>query len=181
MCHYITLVAASSDASMLDAVMRTHGRRATPIDNPSLGAILRPGEHQYLTAARHCDCGTVFANGTELSAEEAAEERRRQWAKLEKKGWSTAKIERWFEDTERAEARPRSSAADSDSIELWTAVLNDLVRERGVAAGLFVHAYRGGLDTETFEARRNDVRPGLDLGARLSNLTEDQLLMVSPK
>jgi len=176
MCHFITLIAESDDADMLDAAMRTHGRRAQPIDNPSVRRVLKPGEHQYVSTAGHCDCGTVFAKGVEPSPVEVAEQRERQRSKLAKKGWSASKIERWFEDSARTEGRP---SAGVDSVELWAEVLRDLLLQRGVrAAGLLAHDYRGYLVDEAFEARRIEVRLGDDLGERLSSLREDQLLMV---
>jgi hypothetical protein len=178
-CHFITLVAATSDQPTLEAAMRAHGRCATPVDNPSLARVLRDGERQYLTTASHCDCGTVFARGVEQSPEELAEEHRRSEAKLAKKGWSKAKIDRSLHDRERADARPSHGV---DSLELWCAVLTDLIQKQSVrSAGLFVHDYRGTIASEVYEAIRHDFSLDQGLREHLAGLKEDQLLMVHSK
>src|SRR5215831_14622706 len=85
MCYFITLVLRGSHRAAIAPVVMRHGRRATPIHNPSVESILKPGEAQFLTTVGHCDCGTALGQGGGPGA------RARQSAKLAKKGWSPAK------------------------------------------------------------------------------------------
>ena len=155
MCHFITLIAATDDAASVRAVMERHGRAAEPIDNPSIRKVLREGERQYLTTRGHCDCGTVLA--PRHNTPEAFEEMlARDAARMRRKGWSDAKIERAVEDRRKADARP--SGGGSDSLELWNAALRDLRDELKLPyAGLFVRFYSGAIATEAFTASRREV------------------------
>src|SRR5262249_5950219 len=60
MCYFITLVVPGADEASIALVLTRHGRRATPISNPSVASILQPGEVQFLTTVGHCDCATVL-------------------------------------------------------------------------------------------------------------------------
>jgi hypothetical protein len=62
-CYFITLVVCGSHRDAIAPVVMRHGRRATPIHNPSVESILKPGEAQFLTTVGHCDCGTVLGRG----------------------------------------------------------------------------------------------------------------------
>ncbi|NEX94533.1 hypothetical protein [Caulobacter sp. 17J65-9] len=73
MCHFITLIAPTADADAIRAVMARHGRKAHPVDNPSVRKVLRGGERQYLTTGAQCDCGTVL--GAPRETPEAAEQK----------------------------------------------------------------------------------------------------------
>jgi hypothetical protein len=177
MCHFITLVASSSDEPWLDSWMKGHGRRARTISNPSLQKILKPDERQFLTSAGNCDCGTVLGM-RQASADAAAAQHAKTAAKFRKRGWSRAKIERWFHDRQAADARP--SPQTPDSIELWTGVVSGLPAEGLQRVGLFVRLYSGDLETETFDAARTEA--SLDeLAARLQGLREGELLIVSQR
>ena len=177
MCHYITLVVRGSNSETIDRVLRGHGRQAKSMDNASVGGALVPGEAQYLTTVRHCDCGTVLAP----RAADHASNRAEQTAKLAKKGWSQAKIERWREDRVKAShrAEERHQANAPDSIELWTSIIRDLMTTPGVQqAGLLLHSYCGDLEQEEFVPTREVV--GIrDLGPRLRNMREDHIVTVT--
>ena len=57
--------------------MQSHGRNATPIENPSIREVLDSDEYQYLTTSGHCDCGTVlYDDDTTLEDEKEYEEKR---------------------------------------------------------------------------------------------------------
>src|ERR1051325_8062236 len=99
MCHYITLLVRGSNSDTIDRVLRDHGRQAKSMNNASVSRMLIPGEVQYLTTFRHCDCGTVLSPRVAGHPGNRAE----QAAKLAKKGWSQAKIERWLEDRTKAD------------------------------------------------------------------------------
>jgi ribosomal protein S16 len=177
MCFYIALVVRGGDAASIDQVLRKHGRQAKPIANASVARALAPGEAQFLTTVGHCDCGTALAPLTV----DRASKRTAQAAKLSKKGWSQAKIERWLKDSVKADAKAeeRRHASTPDSVELWSRVVGDLMSTPGVQqAGLLLHFYSGDIDNEDIEATRETVPLG-EFEAHLRGLREDQLLMAA--
>jgi hypothetical protein len=177
MCYCITLVVRGSDAATIDAVLRRHGRQAKPISNASIRGALVPGEAQFLTTVGHCDCGTALAP----TVIDRAGKRTEQAAKLAKKGWSQAKIDRWLSDRVKADDRAdeRRHANTPDSLDLWFRVISDLLATPGVQhAGLLLHFYSGDLEDEVIEPIRETV-PVRDFEAGLANIREDQLLIAA--
>ena len=170
MCHFITLVAATADVAALDARMREHGRRALTSQSQSVEAVLKPGEHQYLTTTKF-DCGTVFA--PTLSLKRPTD----RIAVLRRKGWSEAKIGR--ATAAAADAAEKKSFEPLDSVELWRKILTDLLHGMKLkSAGILVHAYEGSIAAEQFDVSRTEVRADR-LGEVLMNLGEDHLMTVS--
>lgn len=177
MCYYIALVVRGSDAATIDTVLRRHGRQAKPIDNASIRGALVPGEAQFLTTVGHCDCGTALAP----SAIDRAGKRTEQAAKLAKKGWSQAKIDRWLSDRVKADDRAdeRRHANTPDSVNLWSRIVSDLLATPGVQqAGLLLHFYSGDVKDEVIEPIR-ETAPARDFETRLADIREDQLLMAA--
>ncbi len=177
MCYYIALVVRGSDAATVDGVLRRHGRQAKPSNNASIGGALVPGEAQFLTTVGHCDCGTALAP-TDI---DRAGKRTEQVAKLAKKGWSQAKIDRWLSDRVQADHRAdeRRHAHTPDSVELWSSIISDLLVTPGVQhAGLLLHFCSGDVEDEVIEPIRETV-PIRDFESRLANIREDQLLIAA--
>lgn len=177
MCYYIALLVRGGGASAIDQVLRNHGRQARPLANLSIADALEAGKAQFLTTAGNCDCGTALAPATV----DRTTKRTQQAAKLAKKGWSQAKVERWLVDREKADGRAdeRRHANTPDSVEMWSRVIRELMSVPGVQqAGLLLHFYSGDIERETIEPLRVTV-PLQDFGASLQGLREDQLLMAA--
>jgi hypothetical protein len=176
MCYFITLVVQGADEASIASVLARQGRRAMPIGNPSVASVLRPGEVQFLTTVGHCDCATALIG---RSTDRSTGRRAREVERLAKKGWSPSKIERWLQDRETADVRAhaRANARSTDSIALWTSLVDDLFAMRGVRqAGLLLHNYSGDVRTEAFEATRASTRLD-DFAARLPKIQDGELLM----
>ena len=172
MCYFITLVVQGADEASIAPVLTRHGRRAKPVTNRSVASILQPGEVQFLTTVGHCDCATVLIG---RSADRLA----KQVEKLEKKGWSPSKIERWLRDRETADVRAhaRRDARSTDSVELWTSLIGDLFAMRRVRqVGLLLHNYSRDVNTEAFEVTRASARFD-HFVARLLEIQDGELLM----
>ena len=172
MCYFITLVVQGADEASIAPVLTRHGRRARPIGNPSVASILQPGEVQLLTTIGHCDCATALIR-------RSTDRRARQVDGLAKKGWSPSKIERWLQDRETADVRAhaRTDAQRTDSIALWTNLIDDLFAMRRVRqAGLLLHNYSGDVNTEAFEVTRASARVD-HFVARLLEIQDGELLM----
>jgi hypothetical protein len=173
MCHFITLVAPTDDEDAVRAVMERHGRAASPIDNPSIRAVLNDRERQYLTTRGHCDCGTVLAPRHD-SPDALEEKLAKEVARMRRKGWSETKVARAIEDQRKADARPRGGG--SDSIEMWNAALHDLGEELTIPyVGLLVRFYSGAIATEAFTATRRDVPTGATRSEALASMEHDEV------
>ena len=173
MCHFVTLIAPTKDTDAISAIMKRHGRNANPIDNPSIRMVLGGSEHQYLTTRGHCDCGTVLA--PKRDTPEAREDRLAKEAnRLRRLGWTEAKITRAIEDRRKSDARP--SGRNSDSFELWSAVLHDVGRELDLShVGLIVRFYSGEVATEVFSAKRRVVTKNACWQDALASLEYDEV------
>lgn len=170
MCHFITLITPTGNAALVRSVMERHGRRADPIDNPSIRKILTNGERQYLTTRGQCDCGTVLAPSTDTVEEQLAKDASR----MRRRGWSETKIARALDGRRKGDVRPHGGG--SDSIELWIAVLSDLSRELKLPyAGLLVKIYAGAIATETFSASRREVAKSTPWLEALSSMKHDEV------
>jgi hypothetical protein len=172
MCYFITLVVQGADEASIAPVVTRHGRRATPISNPSVASILQPGEVQLLTTVGHCDCATVLVG-------RRPDRRAKQVEKLAKKGWSPSKIDRWLQDRETADVRAhaRRDRRGTDSVALWTSLIRDLFAMRSVRqVGLLLHFYSHAVATEAFEITRASIRFD-DFEARLLKIQDGELLM----
>jgi hypothetical protein len=177
MCFHITLIVRGGDPSDIDQVLRRHRRKAKPIANASIAHALAPGEAQFLTTVGHCDCGTALAPVTV----DRAGKRNAQAAKLGKKGWSQAKVERWLTDRVKADEKSeeRRHTNTPDSVELWSRIVGDVLSAPGVQqAGLLLHFYSGDLEEEAIEPVRETV-PLRDFEASLRGIHEDKLLMAA--
>lgn len=176
MCHFVTLIAPTDDATAVRAIMERHGRAADPADNPSIRKVLLEGERQYVTTRGHCDCGTALAprhDTPEMFEEKLAKEA----ARMKRKGWSEAKITRAIEDRRKADGRP--SGGGSDSLELWNAVIRDLRKELNLPyVGLFVRFYSGAIATEVFNASRREVSKGTPWQDTLASLEHDEVTIL---
>lgn len=137
------------------------------------------GERHFLSPAAFCDCGTVLARGADTEPKKDPKEKLdREIARLARKGWSDAKIERLLEDKEKATARP-SRFTPPDSLELWAGILSDLASQKGATSvGYLVHFYSGDTTTEQFPVSRRDT--GLDkVLDSLGRTPEDTLMMAA--
>lgn len=171
MCHYITLVAPTSDTARVRELMEEFGRTATPVTNASVGKVMLVGEHQFLTNTADCDCGTVLGRG--LPEDQFEDDQKAEAARLTRKGWSPTKIARALADRQKAAERESS---EPDSLDLWAEVLTALRQRLGLtSAGLLVHGYRGSIEEEAFDAVRKDIAATADLRLVLGELREDEL------
>ena len=170
MCHFITLIVPPVDLKILNAVLQPYRGDARPIHNPSLAAKLDPGDLQLMTAG-HCDCGTVLAK-YERSSPEADEAR---IARLQKRGWSKAKIERSVANRNHARARPRATV---DSIAMWSGLIEAVLTELPVKrAGLFLHFYNGNIETEALQPGLRLAPQGAPVAEALNSFNEDEVLI----
>jgi hypothetical protein len=141
--------------------MQSHGRNATPIENPSIREVLDSDEYQYLTTSGHCDCGTVlYDDDTTLEDEKEYEEKRikKEITRMKRK------------------ARSQKSNTGPDSFELWDSILLDLKKKLNLPyVGLFVRLYSGSITTENFTASRRRVAKSVETQTALMSMKSNEV------
>src|SRR5262249_9313009 len=144
MCHFVTAtVPGELELPLLARVFEKHNLGFRLLSSSPVVRQLPAGDRYVLTTRGHCDCGTVL--GSRRTPE--AESRARQVAKLRKKGWGDAKIERWLAEKqavrERDVRKPDSDArARTADVERWLAFVDDALA-LVPRVGLLLHFYGG--------------------------------------
>lgn len=175
MCDFITLIVPTDDTKALIKALRRHGRKATPIDNPSVRAVLKSNEFQYLTAKGHCDCGTVLGYGNEIP-DNKEDRLKKKFKRLKRKGWTETKIRRAIDDQKKVRAKQDNSGPDS--FEFWSNLLRDVKQDLKLPyVGLFVSFYSGAVATENIETSRLNVPKNTEMLSALENMKSDEVTM----
>ncbi len=187
MCHFITcLVAPGVSLLELQPLCNQHGMLFSPIDNSFVSAQMPQG--QYVRATQSvCDCGTplgsLSAKHNPKSRAEGESAHATSVAKLKKKGWSQAKIDRWLGEKETASERASLQRANSSGANLnsWCQFIKTfLSASQGKALGILLHWYSGSLDDEEIEIKCIERIPLTEeLEKNLLSIREDVLYLFS--
>lgn len=175
MCHFIYLTlpqdadipAIRKLAGMLDRVLE-------PIDSHPANCLLTTKEVLYRTTKGMCDCGTCL--GSAANTADGQADYHADVVKLRRKGWSSAKIDRWLEakttaDQRSLEQKRQRTLARIPTPTLWADFLRNCVTSG--------HAKRVGL-LLTFESRSAvGFQPGDRQPVETEELTPDFLLHIS--
>lgn len=165
MCHFITAtLPAGADAKAFRRLAERAGRVWQPIKKSPALARLRRGETYYVTTPGMCDCGTALGG---LAGADMAEQQRKVH-RLEKKGWSKAKIGRWVTDRNKSIVR--------DEIDAWFDLSTTTLSTGATGSvGLMLQFYAASVDDEPFDFDRQDVPiAGIDADFLLK-VEEDRL------
>ncbi len=177
MCHFITMT-VNGPIAALDSALIAADRRAIPLRNDSIQGLLVAGEQQIFAQSKTCDCGTVLGSRWSEGDEEPANEEAEHRAKLARRGWSSAKIERSMDEWRKIKARPKPSRGPDHGLPYWAEIVRSTLAQPGVASvGVLVHGYSGTLETEAFTCSRRDVFRTPDVEAALAGMSEDELLV----
>ena len=184
MCHFITMVTSpGTDRDSVSEVFRRYRRKVVPLKNRSIVPNLHPGESYFYPQEGMCDCGTAL--GSLNHQRDAGRVEKKCLDDLRKKGWSETKITRWVEQKksigEREERiqklREEARGSDPDG---WCGIMENLLVNAGALyAGLILHSYSGGLETERIErVRRIELEFNANLGEALFHMEEDTIYVV---
>ncbi len=187
MCHFITcLVAPGVSLLELQPLCNKYGMLFKPIDNPFVSAQLPPG--QYVRASRSvCDCGTALgslsAKDNQKSLAEGESAHAIAVAKLKKKGWSQAKIDRWQAEKETAAERSSLQRANSRGADLhgWCQfIMEFLLTSDSKHLGIILHMYNGTLADEKIQIKSIEhLLLTEELEKNLLSIREDVLYLFS--
>jgi hypothetical protein len=178
MCYFITAtLPEGADADRVREIARRHNLAWVPVDNPDIQNQLRRGESYFVTADKHCQCGTALGESRRES-EPKPPDYFHQLKTLRKQGWSETRIGRWLEQKQDRRQRKAEKLRGARAAELdnWVSFIRTVI-EVGAARslGLLLHFYRTGPATETIRMTRR-VQPAGKLGADdLFSMDEDVL------
>lgn len=180
MCHFITMT-VHGPLSGLETALKAARRRMSIVRNESVQPLLVEGEHQALAQYSHCDCGTVLGASRSTTPEAAAAEEQKMRDRLERKGWSAAKIDRSVDASRKAQERPGKKRGAEHGFDYWAGIVRAVLEQPDISSvGILVHGYSGAIEAEEFEPTRRNMPRDIDVEAALADLREDEL-MVFPK
>lgn len=105
-----------------------------------------PAERVYLLHKGHCDCGTEIGCGPTSYLAHIAD---KDLKKLEKKGWSEARIRRWQMEKLAAQERPKPKLLPD--VDDWLELIREVLGTPTVNTfGLMHHFYSGKLEDNDF-------------------------------
>jgi hypothetical protein len=123
-CNFITLIFPPGvRTDEIEVVGQKHrGRKFKLTPDNTLCSWLSAGETQFLTRNAGCDCDTSLGSRCKDKADVASEHEswRKEARKLQAKGWSAHKVERWLDEKRgEQERRRRQETEDEAHLDLW--------------------------------------------------------------
>jgi hypothetical protein len=184
MCRFITaVVPADTDFQASRSLLDKYGMSFEEVRNSSVEAQL-DGD-RYVRATRSaCDCDSVLGSAAIRREEMRAPETDFvEIGKLQKKGWSQHKIERWISEKSAHSERHQGQALNSQDAELarWREFVSTFLSS-GFAKrlGILMHMYSGRLEDEQIRIKRIErLSLSKELDHELLGMDEDVLYMVS--
>jgi hypothetical protein len=170
MCDYITaILPAQADRIGLSPIVKRYHLDFSPISNAYVAEQLRAGETYHRATRHRCDCGTCLGSLT-WTSEPRGESHRwlvRKVRKLQSKGWSRAKIDRWLAQRDANTRRRKSELHAVEQrvteesvfhVERWLAILREMIQSgKTPSVGLLVHWYSRSLESEKVEIKKRCV------------------------
>ncbi len=185
MCHFITMILpAGTGLEASSGVFARHNRKPVCLVSRHVDPFLQTGEVYLFPSRRMCDCGTAL--GSLNRQPESERISKATGDRFRKQGWSDAKIQRWLEQRSQTDERDRR-ISDAKSISVagrgpdgWHGILRGLVCDlRLTYAGILLHWYSGGLETEKIEVKRRVTLPMDDkLTDALYRVEEDTFYII---
>ena len=167
MCDYITAtLPAGADLVGLMPIVKRYHLDFTPIPNENVIAQLQPVETYHNATGSKCDCGTGL--GSIAAAHETKGESGRAVArkvrKLQSKGWSKTKIDRWLAQNEETQLNRQRVAAHREQwyreqytsdAERWLGIVSEMLESgKTLSVGLLIHWYSRKLESERIKLKK---------------------------
>lgn len=177
MCHFITAtLPKGADVDALKDVFRENGFALGLESNAAIQSQLPSGAIYFRPTTAYCDCGTPLGSRSSRAKHAAKESpTEADVAKLRRKGWTQAKIDRWL--AQKGEARQKNERAasqkETDGVadaKAWLRLLITTVESGHTPwVGLLLHFYKRSVSDEEFQV-------GRVVTARATDLSVDLLL-----
>ncbi len=187
MCHFINLILpAGTDVNSAVPALASLKRSPVRLSKPHLESGLLPREIVIHLSGVVCDCGTVIGSFHREAIDGQSSEVTRE--KLQKKGWSEAKIKRWQEQQDQTSVRKkrthalRKAATPGSTSDEWCEVFSRLQNESHLPyVGLLLHWYDGGLESQVIRIKaRTTLFLGGQLTEELRRIEDDVIYCIKP-
>jgi hypothetical protein len=182
MCTFIAaMLPPSAQAAEFRALADVCGLAWKPLMNRYLLAQVTAGSLWFLTNRKHCNCGTALGAATR-SDEVSFHNPESEIPKLQKKGWSEAKIERWLGDKSATVARRQKEAVERAAekgaeLESWLRFLRAaLESDSSDRVGVLLHEYSGLVDGERVAIKGRKAVEGANMTSELLRGMESDVL-----
>jgi hypothetical protein len=180
MCHYVTATLRSAIApDCALAIAESHNLQFEPVANSFVQQQLRQGEGYFRLGRGMCDCGTPLGSREQASSRRPSS---KELAKLRKRGWGEAKINRWLEQQkanqqQRERTRKDREALEGPLLDTWVSFLRALLDTGEVEwLGLLLHWYSRDLESERIQIQSRRPIPLTDVSADLLREIDEDVL-----
>ena len=185
MCHYITAICSSkTKLTEINLIGKNYGLEFEDCENAHIVKQISNTEKYLWKKSEMCDCGTNLGEAF-FNNEKTERVQKSEIDKLEKKGWTNAKISRYLADKKKKEDKiirenDTMLGRQSNELDSYVHFLKEVVKNTDTEVfGLLLHWYSRGIETENIKLvdRKNIPSKALTV-FDLKTLKEDQLLCV---
>lgn len=181
MCHFISgLIEKQTPIEVLNQVGLEYAITFDKCDNDFVKSQLHTNEQYLIKSTKSCDCGTQLGLIARLEMPGEMRIEKKELDKLEKKGWSAGKIDRWKTERNKTFEKDKirySRMVNADHLDVanWMKYLDTLFTNTNISyVGLLLHWYKGGLQTERIKIKGRIEIQRMDLTHEsLLNMKED--------
>ncbi len=170
MCTFIiSIISESPDIEKIKKSAKDFDLTCYTFENRSITDHIGEKNVQFITT-KECNCATELGLGSE-EFENIGKNPEEERKKIERKGWSRAKINRWMEEREKIRERDkRNKPLPGSELKKWVSFISSILTQ-GFSSfyGIIIHDFDGGIATENIPLAGK-------LEASLKELTPEYLL-----
>ncbi len=155
MCHFIYLVLPkTANVAAVRGIASQFDRALEPVDSHPMDSMLKPNEAMFRTTKGMCDCGTCL--GRAAMDQSGERDFHQDVQKLKKRGWSSAKIDRWLTAKSTSDRRTQDQKTGKHlaDTERWLALLRTCLDQGGSKSIGVLLAWEGGATPSVPKADR---------------------------
>jgi hypothetical protein len=180
------LLSPGKHKDKFETVLKEHKRHVSNANDGKYDKAIDTDEVYWYATGKMCDCGTELGSCSEY------EEYRlplSEIKKLEKKGWTKSKINRYLNEIEKNNIKEKrinslrndSTFAGKENPDGWLDILKDLFEiDKGVKVGIVKHWYTRPLSPDVLKkSNRIKIKFDDDLGKKLFQIEEDKCYIIS--
>lgn len=175
MCRFVNAVLPdATPAPALTSIAAEHHLSIEPVFNPSACAQLRRGEGWFRIGSGPCDCDTPL--GSRGVDDTTVQAMARRVAKLRRRGWSDARVDRWREQKFASRDRRTSTTHGPSALDWATFLRSALGTGETAFLGILVHWYTASLESEEIRVDARRIVAGSEISPDLLLDLEHEIL-----
>lgn len=180
MCYFLlATLPAGITLQSINPTADSFGLHFTRVNIPSLQRQFPASETCYFFTNNYCDCHVVIDARRQLEGENADNEISHEMESIRRKGWSEAKIARWYKEKKATADRRNEKRSVVEDYEQYSAFLHQTLSERLTThIGLLIHFYSGAISAEEIEVTKTVTLPIDRVSAVTLMALEDDVLYI---